>query len=75
MQEKIRIIYCLSVIFITCDNFVKSSFNIVCLKWYIILSQAYVFELEDEYAESDIPTTLIRSKADCPGMEVSVYFY
>lgn len=30
---------------------------------------AYVFELEDEYAESDIPTTLIRSKADCPGME------
>ncbi len=34
-----------------------------------------MFELEDEYAESDIPTTLIRSKADCPGMEVSVYFY
>ncbi|CAB4018724.1 Red, partial [Paramuricea clavata] len=30
---------------------------------------AYVFELEDEYVESDIPTTLIRSKADCPGME------
>merc|ERR1712141_238684 len=27
---------------------------------------AYVFELEDEYAESDIPTTLMRSKADCP---------
>merc|ERR1711993_166644 len=24
---------------------------------------AYVFELEDEYAESDIPTTLMRSKA------------
>ena len=23
---------------------------------------AYVFELEDEYAESDIPTTLMRSK-------------
>lgn len=27
---------------------------------------AYIFELEDEYAESDIPTTLMRSKADCP---------
>ena len=34
-------------------------------------SQAYVFDVEDEYAESDIPTTLIRSKADCPGIEVS----
>ena len=33
--------------------------------------QAYVFELDDEYAESDIPTTLIRSIADCPTMEVS----
>ena len=32
--------------------------------------QAFVFDLEDEYAESDIPTTLIRSKADCPGIEV-----
>nr|XP_002129642.1 protein Red [Ciona intestinalis] len=31
---------------------------------------AYVFELEDDYAESDIPTTLIRSKADCPNLEV-----
>lgn len=30
---------------------------------------AYVFDVEDEYAESDIPTTLIRSKADCPGIE------
>ena len=29
-----------------------------------------MFELDDEYAESDIPTTLIRSKADCPTMEV-----
>ena len=29
---------------------------------------AYVFELEDEYAESDIPTTLMRSKADCPDL-------
>ena len=34
------------------------------------ITQAYVFELDDEYAESDIPTTLIRSKADCPTMEV-----
>ncbi|XP_015763174.1 PREDICTED: protein Red-like [Acropora digitifera] len=32
---------------------------------------AYVFDVEDEYAESDIPTTLIRSKADCPGIEVN----
>ncbi len=31
-----------------------------------------MFELDDEeYADSDIPTTLIRSKADCPTMEVS----
>ena len=30
-----------------------------------------MFDVEDEYAESDIPTTLIRSKADCPGIEVS----
>jgi len=30
---------------------------------------AYVFELDDEYAESDIPTTLMRSKADCPDMQ------
>lgn len=30
---------------------------------------AYVIDLEDEYAESDIPTTLIRSKADCPTFE------
>lgn len=33
--------------------------------------QAYVFELDDEYAESDIPTTLLRSKADCPTQEVT----
>ena len=32
--------------------------------------QAYVFDLDDEYSESDIPTTLIRSKADCPTVEV-----
>ena len=31
-----------------------------------------MFDVEDEYAESDIPTTLIRSKADCPGIEVSL---
>lgn len=30
---------------------------------------AYVFELDDEYAESDIPTTLMRSKADCPDLQ------
>lgn len=30
-----------------------------------------MFELDDEYAESDIPTTLLRSKADCPSVEVS----
>lgn len=30
---------------------------------------AYQVELEDEYAESDIPTTIIRSKADCPTLE------
>ena len=31
-----------------------------------------MFELDDQYAESDIPTTLIRSKADCPTVEVHV---
>merc|ERR1712157_398465 len=30
---------------------------------------AYVFELDDEYAESDIPTTLMRSKA---GYEIGI---
>ncbi|XP_022250197.1 protein Red-like isoform X2 [Limulus polyphemus] len=30
---------------------------------------AYVIDLEDEYAESDIPTTRLRSKADCPIIE------
>ena len=31
---------------------------------------AYVFDLEDEYSESDLPTTLMRSKADCPNLEI-----
>ena len=31
-----------------------------------------MFELDDEYEESDIPTTLIRSKADCPMLEVTM---
>uniref|UniRef100_A0A646QG64 Protein Red n=1 Tax=Hemiscolopendra marginata TaxID=943146 RepID=A0A646QG64_9MYRI len=30
---------------------------------------AYVIDLEDEYTESDIPTTLLRSKTDCPSVE------
>lgn len=30
---------------------------------------AYLIELEDENAESDIPTTVLRSKAECPGLE------
>lgn len=30
---------------------------------------AYVFDVEDEFTESDIPTTIIRSKADCPVLE------
>ena len=33
---------------------------------------AYVVDLEDEFADSDIPTTMIRSKADCPTLEVSL---
>ena len=28
-----------------------------------------MFDLDDEYSESDIPTTLIRSLADCPTQE------
>jgi len=31
---------------------------------------AYVVDLEDDFTDSDIPTTLIRSKADCPSLEV-----
>lgn len=31
---------------------------------------AYVVDLDDEF-DTDIPTTLIRSKADCPSVEVS----
>ena len=31
-----------------------------------------MFELDEEYAESDIPTVLIRSKADCPIQEVTL---
>ncbi|XP_071787633.1 protein Red-like [Asterias amurensis] len=30
---------------------------------------AYKVDLEDDFLESDIPTTVIRSKADCPTME------
>ncbi|UYV61010.1 IK [Cordylochernes scorpioides] len=30
---------------------------------------AYVIDLDDEFAESDIPTTLLRSKADYPAIE------
>ncbi|XP_078684330.1 protein Red-like [Branchiostoma floridae x Branchiostoma belcheri] len=30
---------------------------------------AYVIDLEDEYTDTDVPTTLIRSKADCPSLE------
>ena len=43
-------------IFVQIDNFLESR-------------MAYVFELDDEYAESDIPTTLLRSKADCPDLQ------
>ena len=32
---------------------------------------AYVVDLEDYLIDSDIPNTLIRSKADCPSLEVS----
>lgn len=31
---------------------------------------AYAIDLDDEVAESDIPTTVIRSKADLQGIEV-----
>ena len=32
---------------------------------------AYVIDLEDEETDTDVPTTLIRSKADCPNVEVN----
>ena len=31
---------------------------------------AYAVDLEDEYGDFDIPNTIIRSKADCPSLEV-----
>ena len=40
----------------------------------LFLLQAYVFDVEDEFVESDIPTTTIRSKADCPVLEVCIFF-
>ena len=27
---------------------------------------AYLVELEDDFADSDVPTTVVRSKVDCP---------
>lgn len=36
---------------------------------YMPKRMAYVYDLEDEFNETDIPTTLIRSKADCPTQE------
>jgi len=36
---------------------------------------AYVVDLEDDFTESDVPTTLIRSKADCPSLEVCDVFH
>ena len=32
---------------------------------------AYAVDLEDEFGDFDIPNTIIRSKADCPSLEVS----
>ncbi|XP_052691146.1 protein Red-like, partial [Crassostrea angulata] len=32
---------------------------------------AYVVDLEDDYAENDVPCTTIRSKADCPSLEAT----
>ena len=32
---------------------------------------AYVVDLEDEFGESDVPTTVIRSKTDCPDVEAT----
>ena len=35
---------------------------------------AYVVDLEDEYGDSDVPCTSIRSKADCPSLEVGLLY-
>lgn len=43
---------------------------VICGALFYFVLQAYVFEMDEEYAESDIPTVLIRSKADCPVQEV-----
>ena len=29
---------------------------------------AYLVELEEEFADSDVPTTMVRSKIDCPSV-------
>lgn len=36
---------------------------------------AYVVEIDDEFNDTDIPTTLIRSKADCPTLEVIRHYF
>lgn len=36
---------------------------------------AYAIDLDDDMAESDIPTTVIRSKADLQGIEVGTIFF
>jgi len=40
----------------------------------MFIFKAYVFCLDDE-EESEIPTTTIRSKADCPTLEVISHFH
>ena len=40
---------------------------------YLPGRMAYVVDLEDDYGDSDIPCTSIRSKADCPSLEVSYF--
>ena len=36
---------------------------------------AYAIDLDDDVAESDIPTTVIRSKADLQGIEVIIQLF
>merc|ERR1712150_291666 len=73
-EECLQIYICLFVCLFTGRNVYRSIFK---NKWpernelFLPGRMAYVIDLEDDVAESDIPTTLIRSKADCVSLEAT----
>ncbi|KAI2807734.1 hypothetical protein BLOT_005673 [Blomia tropicalis] len=54
------------------ENILKSAFNTDLPERNELFIQgrmAYQYDLVDEFPESDIPTTIIRSKAECPNLD------